>query len=207
MKYIILTIVTFFLLNIFSCALHPQEVDLVKLKKKEEERKKKTKKSKHVLTNDNLDKIDVPKKPYALIKVEKKGKGSGQTGGISTASAGSEGEGEGEGRRTREYWQQEKKKLLDQVNDLEVEINRMQDEYNQLMITHPAEDILTKRISMKNRMDELFKLIPEYKQRLENLKKELEALEDRARKAGVPPGWLRDVEAAPPQKEMNKEDR
>jgi hypothetical protein len=205
MKYIILTIVTFFLLNMFSYVLHPQEVDLVKLKKKEEERKKKTKKSKHVLTNDNLDKIEVPKKPYALIKVEKKGKGSDQTGGISTASASSE--GEGEGKRTREYWQQEKKKLLDQINDLEVEINKMQDEYNQLMITHPAEDILTKRISMKNRMDELFKLIPEYKQRLENLKKELEALEDRARKAGVPPGWLRDVQTTPPQKEINKEDR
>jgi len=97
--------------------------------------------------------------------------------------------------------------LLDKINDLEVEINRMQDEYNQLVINQPAEDILTKRISMKNRKDELFKLIPEYKQRLENLKKELEALEDRARKAGVPPGWLRDVEAAPPQKEVNKEDR
>jgi len=194
MRCIILVIVTFFAFNIFSCVLHPQEVDLVKLKKEEEERKKNTKKSKHVLTNDNLDKIEVPKKPFAFIKVEKKGKGSDQTAVTSTSSSDAEG---GE-KRTREYWQQEKKKLLDQINEVEAEINKMQDEYNRLMLTQPAEDILTKRISMKNRMDELFKLIPEYKQRLENIKKELEALEERARKAGVPPGWLRDVQATPP---------
>ncbi len=194
MKTIILTTVTFFVFNFFSCVLQPQEVDLVKLKKEEEERKKNTKKSKYVLTNDNLDKIEVPKKPFALIKVEKKGTGSDQTGVTSTSGS----EGEEGGKRTREYWQEEKKKLLDQISEVEAEIKKMQDEYNQLMLTQPAEDILNKRISMKNRMDELFKLIPEYKQRLENLKKELEALEDRARRAGVPPGWLRDVQATPP---------
>jgi len=193
MRYIIFITVIFFVFNIFLYDLHPQEVDLVKLKKKEEERKKKTKKSKHVLTNDNLDTIEVPKKPHAFIKAEKKSEGSDKT----NVSLGSDAYGETGEKQKKEYWQREKKKLLDEKNTVEDALNRMQNEFNRLSLEFPAEDIITKRATMKDRMDELTKYIPEYEQRLKKLEEELKALEERARKAGVPPGWLRDVQATP----------
>jgi predicted nuclease with TOPRIM domain len=80
---------------------------------------------------------------------------------------------------------------------VEAALNRMQNEFNRLSIEFPAEDIITKRATMKDRMDELSKYIPEYEQRLKKLEEELQELEERARKAGVPPGWLRDVQTTP----------
>ena len=184
MKFLIFTTVIFFVFNIFSYDLHPQEVDLVKLKKQEEERKKKAKKSKHVLTNDNLDKIKVSEKPYALSKTGKKSKGSNQTN-VSPGTNSYSGMGE---NQKREYWQMEKRRLLDKMNKVEAEINNMQAKYNQLNLNLQERDM-----GGMNRLDGLRKRIQKLKQQLENLKKELKELEVRARKDGVLPGWLRDI--------------
>ncbi len=193
MKYIIFTTVIFFVFNIFSYDLHSQEVDLVKLKKQEEERKKKAKKSKHVLTNDNLDKIKVEKKPHAFIKAEKK-KGSDKTNVSTGSNSGSE---TGK-KQTKEYWRREMKKLLEEKSRVEDALKKMQNEYEELRFAYPSVDILSKRTEMRDRIEELKKLIEENEKLLEDVEKKINALKDRARKKGIPPGWLRGVQAAPP---------
>ncbi len=184
MRYIIFTTVIFFVFNIFSYDLHPQNVDLVKLKKKEEERKKKAKKSKDVLTNDNLDKIKVPEKPYALSKTGETSKGSGQTN-VSPSSNSDSGMEE---KQKKEYWQKKKKNLLDEINRVEAYINKMQAEFDRLNLNLRERDI-----GGMKRLDRLRRQIEMLKQQLENLKKELKELEVSARKDGVLPGWLRDI--------------
>jgi predicted aspartyl protease len=184
MRYIIFTTVIFFVFNIFSYDLHPQEVDLVKLKKQEEERKKKAKKSKYVLTNDNLDKIDIPEKPHAVSKTGKTSKGSGQTN-VSPNNYSNSGMGE---KQKKEYWQQKKRNLVSKINRVEAYINKMQAEFNRLNLNlHPSDIGGMKMLGRLRRQIEILK------QLLENLKKELKELEVNARKAGVLPGWLRDI--------------
>jgi hypothetical protein len=185
MRYIIFTTVIFFVLNLFPHDLYSQEVDLVKLKKQEEERKKKTKKSKHVLTNDNLDKIKGQEKPYAISKTGKISKGSGQT----NVSTGSSVDSEMRKKQKKEYWQKTKKKLLDVIKRVEENINRTQAEFNRRNLYLQPGDI-----SGMKALGRLSKQIEILKQQLENLKKELIELEDSARKDGCLPGWLREVE-------------
>ncbi len=185
MKYIIFTTVIFFVLNIFPYDLYPQEVDLVKLKKQEEERKKKTKESKHVLTNDNLDKIKGQEKPYAISKTEKISKGSGQT----NVSTGSSSDSEMRKKQKKEYWQKKKKNLLDAIKIVEADINNMQAAFNRRNLYLQPGDI--RGMEALGRLSRQIEIL---KQQLENLKKKLIELEDSARKDGVLPGWLREVE-------------
>lgn len=191
----------------------PQTVDLVKQKKKEEERKKKEKKSKYVVTNDNLDTIEVPKKPYGFIKMEEKddkrksledqpptptggtapdqeGKSGGEAGSAASATQ----------KDRRAYWQDQKRALVTQINDLKISIDKNQSELNRLEFNWSAIDDPVKAKEARDKVKELKQLIPEQKKKLETLEKELVDLEERARKEGVPPGWLRidDLDEKPP---------
>ncbi|MCP5104118.1 MAG: hypothetical protein GY950_12100 [bacterium] len=212
LKYIAFTAFTFFILNLLTIDLgaspmnsanSAQQVDLVKLKKDEEERKKKTKKSKYVVTNDNLDKIETPKKPYSVVKVGEKGSKDAASG-VKTASEALPG---GEtavdavsNRKSKDYWQGKKRDLLSQINQVKEELNAAEAEQKKLMLSYSAIDSLAERTRLKNRVTELLELIPELNRKLTKLDKDLEELEDQARKAGVPAGWLRDIEKLPPSK-------
>jgi hypothetical protein len=204
-KQVALTTFAFFIFSLFAVFaialfttpnLYGQDVDLVKLKKEEEERKKKAKKSKYKVTNDNLDKIEVEKKPYSVIKL---GEGKGTAGASGSSTAGKSG-GEGapnqgddpkEDKTKPEYWQKKVRKLLDEMEKTKENINQMQAELNQTMNTWSAEDILQEREKKRKRVEDLKKLIPREKQKLEKLEKDMADLEEDARKNNVPPGWLR----------------
>ncbi|HLP48412.1 MAG TPA: hypothetical protein VK469_20900 [Candidatus Kapabacteria bacterium] len=238
-KPIILSVFVFFILHHFSFnpssnanpaphqgpGLYAQDVDLVKLKKEEEERKKKTKKSKYVVTNENLDKIQLPKKPYSFIKLgekeTEKAKEAGATAGgetgtnVETEIAGNTGTSSapvdtntGLAQSTKEYWQEEVKKLYLEMDRTERDIKKSQGELNQVTNMLQAEDIYERRLEMQKRSDELKKSIPELKQKLDDLNKAMEDLEDRARKLGVPPGWLRVDRPEPsPDQQANQDDK
>ena len=216
-KTVAFTIFVFFIFIVITDGLFSkpglQQVDLVKHKKKEEERKKKEKKSKYVVTNDNLDKIEVPKKPYGFIKVKDKDESkktledqsiastegnSPDQEGKSGAEAGSA--AEASQRDKREYWQDQKRTLLIQINDLKVSIDKNQTELNSKEYQWSAIDDPIKSNEAREKVEELKKLIPEQKNELETLEKKLEDLEERARKEGIPPGWLRvdDLNEEPP---------
>lgn len=219
-KQVALTTFVFFIFSLFAVSaitlfsapgLYGQDVDLVKLKKEEEERKKKTKKSKYKVTNENLGKIDVPKKPYSIIKL---GEGKGAAGASgSSIPVGSGGEGaqddsvgdSKEDKTKPEYWQGKVTKLLDEMDKTKKNINEMQTEFNQLANTWSAEDILQKREEKRKRVEDLRKLIPEEEQKLEKLKQDMADLEEDARKNNIPAGWLRVARTGPPTPQKQKQ--
>lgn len=210
------TIFVFFIFIVIADGLFSkpgsQAVDLVKHKKQEEERKKKEKKSKYVVTNENLDKIEVPKKPYGFMKMEDKDESkktledqsptpAGEAAAEQAGKSGGEaGPAAATQRDKREYWQDQKRNLLIQINDLKVAIDKNQKELNQKEFQWSAIDDVAKSNKWKERVKELKKLIPEQQKELETLEKKLEELEDSARKEGIPPGWLRidNLEEEPP---------
>jgi hypothetical protein len=234
-KQIAISIFVFFIFNLFALdplsksnpapyrgpGLYGQDVDLVKLKKEEEERKKKTKKSKYVVTNDNLDKIEVPKKPYGVIKLGGKGAeeaaataggdmGSrSDTGVPDNSSSDSAADAVGTvDRQSKTYWQDRVNKLYDDIEAADTDIKSSQQEIDQLNGALQTEDLYNKRLEYEKRISELEKHIPEAQQKLADLYKALEDLEDQARKENIPAGWLR-VERPEPntKKEVGQIDR
>jgi len=235
-KKIVLSVFVFFIFNLFALnplsksnptpyrgpGLYGQDVDLVKLKQEEEERKKKTKKSKYVVTNDNLDKIEVPKKPYGVIKLG--GKEAGEAAATAGGDAGDQFDtgvtdnsaqntqavdsSAGAALNTKEYWQDRVNRLYDDIEATAMDIKRSQQEINRLNSYLQAIDNYKERKNIEKRMDELKKHIPEAKQKLADLYKALEDLEDQARKENIPAGWLR-VERPEPntKKEVGQIDR
>lgn len=223
-KQVVLTTFAFFIFSLFAVFaialftapdLYGQDVDLVKLKKEEEERKKKTKKSKYKVTNDNLDKIETPKKPYSVIKLGEGKKTAGASGSSTPDKSGGEGapikgDDPKEDKTKPGYWQEKVKALLDEMDKTKENINKMQVELNQTMNTWSAEDDLQKQKEKKKRVDDLKELIPKEKQKLEKLEKDMAALEEDARKNNVPPGWLRvdrTKTPTPPEKPKQKDQK
>ncbi len=218
-KQIVLSVFVSFIFNLFALnpfsrsnpalktgpGLYGQNVDLVKLKNEEEERKKKTKKSKYVVTNDNLDKIEVPNKPYGVIKLGGKGAGEGaataggdtgnqsDTGGTDSAVQNTQtvDSSAGAARDKKEYWQDSVNKLYDDIEAADMDIKNSQQELNELNSELQAEDLYEKRLEIGKRISELEKHIPEAQQKLADLNKAMEDLEDQARKENIPAGWLR----------------
>jgi hypothetical protein len=227
-KQIVLSAFVFFIFNLFALGpfsrptqgpnpapgLYGQNVDLVKLKEEEEERKKKTKKSKYVVTNDNLDKIEVPNKPYGVIKLGGKGADTGaatadgdtgiqiETVSEDNSSSGSKADDSGTvDRQSKPYWQDRVNKLLDDIDAAQADIKNSKQELDQLHSLLQEEDLYQIRLEYEKRIKELEKHIPQAKQKLVDLNKAMEDLEDQARKESIPAGWLR-VDRPEPEKKQ-----
>ena len=185
--------------------LYAQDVDLIKLQKEEEERKKHTKKSKYVITNENLDKIVVPQKPYSFIRLGKQeteaaaATAGGQTGnkvkteptdnlGLSSQIDVTNADKE---KSTKEYWQGQVLNLYNEMDKTEADIKSSQSEFNQLNNVLQGISVYHQRMEILKKMDELRKHISDSKQKLIDLNNKMNDLEDQARKLGIPPGWLR----------------
>jgi hypothetical protein len=197
--------------------LYAQEVDLVKLQKEEEERKKKTKKSTLVVTNDSIKEEENSKKSQGVVKIvgtgtQKDGASAGNTGiqsepvnEIDTPADSSGKNPDDAGtvdRQSKQYWQDRVNKLLDDIEATEADIKSNQWELNQLESDLQAEDLYEKRLEIQKKMDELGKLIPEQQQKLIDLNKQMEDLEDQARRENIPAGWLRVDRPEPTNKQQ-----
>ena len=192
MKRIFFLVLTLFILNLSPVNLFA-EVDFVELKKKEEERRKKTKKSKAVVNLEYIKKIKQKKEKYALFQiepsikfVEKKGKGSEGKGPGSKRGA----EGK-DPTKTKGYWQGLKNSLQGNIIKLEEVIKKQQLQLNKLHDDHIITDLPEEKDALKAEVDKLSDILKNNKIRLDVLRKDLESLYERARRAGIPPGWVR----------------
>lgn len=166
-------------------APHPaQEIDLVKLKKEEEERRKKLKEQKKksvVVTNETLkqyedetkkgDKKKTPaktKKPVTPVVPKKE-----------------------DPKKTKEYWQKLKNDLEQRISDLKKHIEAAQLKLNHLTTEHLINDMPGEKEKLLKQKQDTQRLLEGQKALLVQLEADLDALSEKARKAGVPPGWLR----------------
>jgi hypothetical protein len=154
-----------------------QDTEKEKEKKKEKEIKKQ-----RVFTNEDLKKVKnvnittFEVDPASRVQVD-----PNQTAGKKKIDP----------RQTEKYWRDLKKKIEDNIKKNEATIKKMRSELSATQARFYATSELGEHIKLKNKIDQLFNSIKNYERGLETLKKELEDLEEKARKAGVPPGWLR----------------
>lgn len=178
--------------------LEAQNVDLVKLRKQEAERRKKLKKDQQKqlqITNTNLKQIAKDRNKPGFAESGSQTENAPQAGVqplvIAADGAVDSQSPESEERRTPEYWQQLKRGLEENIADLE---NRLRENESRLNLLHSQylnQDLPLEKRRIKTELDELKSRDEQDKERLKQLKSELDELYERARKAGVPPGWLR----------------
>jgi len=94
--------------------------------------------------------------------------------------------------KTEKYWRERKNALVEKINANEAEVKNMQAKLFQMQNQLNGTDIVADRIRLEKEIRDTADNLENYKKGLERMKQELEDLEDEARKAGVPPGWVRD---------------
>jgi predicted RNase H-like nuclease (RuvC/YqgF family) len=162
-------------------------VDLVKLKKKEEERRKNIKKSTYSLNNYNLNTLKVPPKKYGYVELSA-GIETNQTEKKEAIKTTTE---KKDPRQEIQYWQDLKKRLQEEISTLKQKVQKDQLQLNQLVTNYISMNLPLQKIDMKNQIDKLSADLEKDKLKLEGLQKEMDSLPEQARKAGVPPGWVR----------------
>ena len=191
-------------------------VDLEKIRKQEEERRKKAPKSKHSFTDEDLKKAKsstektnitemTTKKDESAEKKEKEAENQGNAAEKETAADAVTAEGQGNqgidgqstlkaAMKTESYWKDEKNRIQTEIRNLETLVKEDEDKLAQLKNRYYVQgiDMLTEQLRVEKDMNELAVKIDGDKASLEALKQELEDLYEKARREGVPPGWLRD---------------
>jgi Spy/CpxP family protein refolding chaperone len=183
----------FLLLLVFCGRLAFPQVDLVKMKKEEEERRKKAAPSKAVVTEDNMRELFAEKKE-GILTFEK---GESDSASAVTAADSAENppppdEVKQDPEMTREYWQDQLRTVREKIarlkaakEDYQLQLNRMVSDF---YIT--SDSLIQNRI--RGEMDKMRSEIDLVTRETANAQKELSDLLERARRKGVPPGWLRD---------------
>ena len=184
MKIISWIIFLFIISNGFSPCLFSDKIDLVDLKKKEQQRKKNKKKPSLVITNDNIGKLKFQGSRYSLIQVvpgNKSAQGDQQIAALKKPPR----------NKTKEYWQSMKRNLESQISQTQETVNEQQLKLNKLHTDHLIMDLPYQKAELKKQINQLTPRLNANKEKLRNLQQELTSLSDKARKAGIPPGWIR----------------
>lgn len=96
-------------------------------------------------------------------------------------------------KTTEAYWKQRKADIFKSIQDNEKKISQLEERLFKLNLKLNGTDMLMEEhLKLKERINRIYNEIQNYKRGLETLRQSMEDLEDEARKAGVPPGWLRD---------------
>jgi chromosome segregation ATPase len=190
MRYISILFCLLFTFNVSVPALYGQSVDLAELQRKEKERRKKLNLTKLKPGKKSITDVK-PEKRYSFIQMQ------GNPGSEQEPEEGqakrtpSRGKKEEDAQKTQEYWQNLRNRLDSQIGELEQKIETDQLTINSLTTQYFNMDLPLEKARLKERLDRMNSAMEENRQRLQSLKGELNNLADNARKAGVPPGWLR----------------
>ena len=151
---------------------------LVELAKKEKQRRKKEKAVK-VITNEDLTKAPAPSVVISGIRYSP-----------STAE-GVKPEGKLSQKKDKKWWASRKKKLEEKISSLKRKIEELQKKVNALTTGFLIEQRPIAHQRLKDELEKTKGALEKAKKDLEKTRKELEKLYEEARKAGIPPGWLR----------------
>jgi hypothetical protein len=185
-------------------------VDLAKIQKQEEERRKKVPKSKYNFTNEDLKKAKSSKERLNITEVTLKKDESAEQNQENTEknetaaqavtaenqdTQGADGQNSlAAAMKTETYWKEEKKRIQTQIKNLETLIKQEEDKLGQLKNRYYVEgiDMLSEQLRVEKEIQQSVRMVKEYKSSQEAFKQELEDLYEKARREGVPSGWLRD---------------
>lgn len=190
MRYITIVFLSLFVFHGGFSGLHAQSLDLVALQKKEKERRKKLNLTRLKPGEKSITKVE-PNKRYSFIQVQGNPGGEQESEEDQSKGTSAATQKEEDPQKKREYWSTMKNRLESQITELEQKIETDQLTINSLTSQHFNMDLPLEKARLKERLDSMTSALEESKQRLTSLRNELNNLADKARKAGVPPGWLR----------------
>jgi len=161
-------------------------IDLVAMKKQEEERRKNNAKSKLVVNDSNINTVSVSGKKYGFVQLESDEPLPEETA-ISLPGTES---GEDQTKQP-DFWKKQQDELQERIAKLKEDIEREQLELNKLWSDFYIKNIIAEQDAIKVQISQLTNQTEQKKLFLSQAETQLEDLHEKARKAGVPPGWLR----------------
>lgn len=159
-------------------------IDLIALKKQEEERRKKNPKSKLTINDTNVNTVSSGGKSYGFVQMESEGTPATET--VSTNN-----ENQTDETKQPDFWKKQQIELETRIAELKEGIASEQSELNKLWSDFYVKNIQTEQDAIKVQISQLTNQIEQKKLFLSQSEAQLQELYEKARKAGVPPGWLR----------------
>jgi uncharacterized small protein (DUF1192 family) len=161
-------------------------IDLVALKKQEEERRKKIAKSKLAVNDTNVNTISVGNKKYGFVQMEAdEPPQEGENAALPAADK------KKDVTQQPDFWQKQQTELVERIAKLKVEIEQGQTDLNKLWSDYYIKNIASEQAAIRAQIAQLTAEIEQKKLFLGQSETQLEDLFEKARKAGIPPGWLR----------------
>jgi chromosome segregation ATPase len=183
------------ILIFFVAVSFAEDSPLVKAAKREKARRAKVKSDK-TFTNKDIEDFKAKNKDTEAV-VEGENQGEEQTGEQTEAEP-AEGEttqpqAEEDKGNDEKYWKDRYTDVAEDLKQAEDKLQNLQEEMNGLRIAYYAEqDGVAGRPKINSEIEKQFDEIEAAKKQVEDSKQALENLEEEARKAGVPPGWVRE---------------
>lgn len=162
-------------------------IDLMALKKQEDERRKKLAKSKITVTDTNVNSISVGNKKYGFVQMEsaeppQKGEGAAQPEAAQKNDV----------TKQPDFWKKQQTDLEERIANLKNEIESSQTDLNKLWSDfYIKQNMAAEQEAIRGQISQLTNQIEQKKLFLDQSQTQLENFFEKARKAGVPPGWLR----------------
>ncbi len=154
---------------------------LVELSKKEKERRKKIKQTK-VITNDDLKNT-----PGGINVIGT----SSRTVNPSTKAPKETSGKKGHQKGSREWWAEQSRIIREKIARLKNKIKELELKVNSLSTQFLIEQRPFEHARVKSELEKAKGDLLRAKNELKKAEQELEALYNKARKEGIPPGWLR----------------
>ena len=186
MKFLAWLLLVCFSFSGFSPLLSKGAIDLVALKKQEEERRKKIPKSKQAITDANVNTITSGGKSYGFVQME-----SEALPVEENISAVAQNGNETPENKKPGFWKKQQIELETRIAQLKENMAGEQIQLNKLWSDFYIKNIPAEQDAIKVQISQLTNQIEQQKLFLSQAEAELEDLYEKARKAGIPPGWLR----------------
>jgi chromosome segregation ATPase len=165
-------------------------IDLVAMKKEEEARRKKLAKSKLAVNDTNVNSVSAGGKKYGFVQMETE-EGALPQEGEALTSAGPKGKTEGDETKRPDFWRRQQSDLEERIATLKAEIESAQLELNKLWSDFYLKNVAAEQQAIRDQISQKTNEMEQKKLFLSESEAQLEQLYEKARKAGIPPGWLR----------------
>lgn len=185
MKIVLYALLVCFIVSGFA-PVFGNGVDLIALKKQEDARRKTIAKSKLAVNDSNVNSVTVAGKKYGFVQME-----SDEPLPEETIAPTPGKDDKVDVTKQPDFWKKQQLELEERIAKLNGEIESGQLDLNKLWSDFYIRNIPAEQDAIKVQISQLTNQIEQKKLFVSQAETQLEDLYEKARKAGVPPGWLR----------------
>ena len=165
-------------------------IDLMAMKKEEDARRKKLAKSKLTVNDNNVNSVSTGGKHYGFVQMESEGT-LPEKEGTAPAAVQQKGGTTGDEAKQPDFWRRQQSDLEERIATLKTDIENAQLDLNKLWSDFYIKNIPAEQQAIRDQISEKTNEMEQKKLFLSESEAQLEQLYEKARKAGIPPGWLR----------------